>query len=246
MKLYKSFKADFKNEHGNIKWEIGQWFHQNGKIECCKKGFHASTLPLDAMRFVNCEIIALVSVKGKSDKQDDKQAWSDMKIDKAWYWKKEDSVALSIYAAELCINNFEKEFPEDKRPREAIEAAKKWLENPTAAESAESAARSAESAARSAESAARSAARSVESAESAARSAWSAAESAARSAMSAARSAARSAMSAMSAAESAMLAARSAAESAMSAAESAHEKTWKELNKWVETRIKSLEEIKNV
>lgn len=27
--LWKSFKADFKNEHGNIKWEIGKWQHQH-------------------------------------------------------------------------------------------------------------------------------------------------------------------------------------------------------------------------
>jgi hypothetical protein len=124
MKLWKSYKAGFKNEHGNIKWELNKWFHEEGKIEKCKNGFHASVLPLDAMRFVNCEIIARVSVKGESDFEDDKQAWSDMKIDKAYYWRKEDSVALSIYAAELCINNFEKEFPDDKRPRKAIEAAK--------------------------------------------------------------------------------------------------------------------------
>jgi len=54
-----------------------------------------------------------------------------MRIIKAYKWTKNDSVAFSIFAAELCIDNFEKVLPNDKRPREAIEAAKRYLENPT-------------------------------------------------------------------------------------------------------------------
>ncbi|MBK7363061.1 MAG: hypothetical protein IPJ01_12260 [Micavibrio sp.] len=102
---------------------------------------------------------------------------------------KEKSVRFAIFCAEQCLTDFEKWDANDKCPREAIEAAKNWLINPTdsAARSADSAARSA---ARSAYSAARSAARS---AYSAARSADSAARSAAYSAYSAARSAAYSA-----------------------------------------------------
>ena len=50
-----------------------------------------------------------------------------MKIVRAWHWKKEDSVALSIYAAELVIGYYEKIYPNDDRPRKAIEAAKAWL-----------------------------------------------------------------------------------------------------------------------
>ena len=104
-------------------------------------------------------------------------------------------VSYAIFAAEQCLSRWEKKYPKDRRPRKAIEAAKKCLKNPSkknkdAAWSAESAARSA----RSAESAARSAAESA---------AWSA-ESAARSARSA-ESAARSARSAESAAWSAEL-----------------------------------------
>ena len=126
-------------------------------------------------------------------------------------------VSYAIFAAEQCLSRWEKKYPKDRRPRKAIEAAKKCLKNPSkknkdAAWSARSAAWSAaESAARSTESAARSA-RSAESAawsaESAAwpaeSTAWSAAwpaESTARSATeSAAESAARSARSAESAA----------------------------------------------
>jgi hypothetical protein len=76
-------------------------------------------------------------------------------------------IKYTIYAAELVIKNYEDKYPEDKRPREAIEAAKAYMERPT--EENKSAAWSAAWSAASAESAARSAA-------------WSAAASAAASA----------------------------------------------------------------
>jgi hypothetical protein len=133
------------------------------------------------MSYVYGEILAEVEVKGKHFTGDDKSTHAKMKIVRVWKWQKKDSVALSIFAAELVLKNFESVFPADDRPRKAIEAAKKYSEAPT--EENQKAARSAESAARSAWSAAESAAESA---------AWSAAESAWSAAWSA-RSAARSA-----------------------------------------------------
>ena len=189
-------QAGMESSRGNIEWKVGEWQKESKALKC-EQGFHASERIIDAMRFVNCEVLARVEVKGKCDKEDDKQCWTEMRIVEAYEWTKQDSVKLSIFAAELSLKNFEKVFPDDKRPREAIEAAKKWLEKPTKAN--ESAARSAAWSAWSAAWSAWSAwsAESAWSAWSAAWSAWSAAwsaesaESAARSAESAARSAAK-------------------------------------------------------
>jgi hypothetical protein len=41
------------------------------------------------------------------------------------------AVLFSIFCAEQCISIFENKYPEDSRPRLAIEAAKKWLFDPT-------------------------------------------------------------------------------------------------------------------
>lgn len=164
--LLKDSKGRPKSSNGRCVWEIGKW-KQVKKVKLCDKGFHCSELILDAMSYVTPEFIAEVEVRGKSDIQDDKQAWSEMRLVRLWEWTKEDSVSLAIYGAELCIKNFEKVYPDDKRPRQAIQAAKRYLKNPT--EENRSAA----------ESAARSAARSAAwSAGSAAGSAWSAAGSA--------------------------------------------------------------------
>jgi hypothetical protein len=152
MKRYKFLNLEgkkIKSNIGNCTWKVGAWKHENN-IDICSKGFHCSNTILDALSYVKGSILAEVEVKGKSIKQKDKSVHEDMCLKKVWYWRKEDSVALSIYAAELVIKNFEKKYPDDKRPREAIQAAKKWLKNPTeenASVSASSAAAYASSAA---------------------------------------------------------------------------------------------------
>ena len=80
-------------------------------------------------------------------------------------FSKKQSVQYSIFAAEQVIFNFEKKYPNDDRPRKAIEAAKLVLEKDTEKN---------RSAASAAASAAWSAARSAASAESARSAAWSA------------------------------------------------------------------------
>ena len=147
-KFLRLVDGKIKSENGNCTWIVGKKKTYKGKISMCESGFHCSDGVYDAFGYVKGEVLAEVEVGGKSKVEDSKSVWSKMTIKRAWKWEKKDSVALSIYAAELCIENFENIYPDDKRPREAIEAAKKWLKNPTienkkAAESAESAARSA-------------------------------------------------------------------------------------------------------
>jgi len=43
----------------------------------------------------------------------------------------DNQVKYAIYAAEQVIDIFEKKYPNDKRPRQAIDAAKKYLKEPT-------------------------------------------------------------------------------------------------------------------
>jgi hypothetical protein len=126
------------------------------------------------------------------------------KLSKPWWVNGEKEklvrVAFAVLCAEAVLQNFEKVCPGDKQPRQAIEAAREYLTNPTdsAADSAASAARAAYSAADSASRAAYGAAYSAgraaySAADSAASAADSAAESAVDSAASAAYSAARAA-----------------------------------------------------
>ncbi len=196
------------------KWKIGKWEHRGGEMDLCHNGLHCSKDINQAFSFVSGEVLARVEVKGKSDIQDDKEAWSDMRIVKVWKWQKKDSVSLAIYAAELVINIFEKKYPKDKRPRKAIEAAKKWLENPI-----------------------------KKNADAAAHAAAYAADAAAHAAYAAAHAAAHAAHAAH-AADAAAHAAYAAAHAASAAADAAARKTLvKKIETWMVSRVKKLEKI---
>ena len=180
-----------KSSHKDFAWEIGKWYKHKGKVVLCESGFHASVSPIDAMGFVNCDSLTLVEVRGKSKKQDDKQVWSEMKVKKVYPWSKVNSVMLAVFSARKVLDIYEKKYPGDDRPREAIESAEEWIKNPTK-ENASYAASSAASYA------AASYAADSYAAASAASSAASAASSAAASAASSAASAAYAAASAAS------------------------------------------------
>ena len=119
-----------KSEHGNKTWIIGKNYTCKGKIKPCSNGFHASLLSIDALSYVKGDVFAIVEASGLI-KENDKFASSNMRILKAWKWTPNDSIALAIYSAELVIKYFEDKYPDDKRPRKAIQAARKYLKNPT-------------------------------------------------------------------------------------------------------------------
>src|SRR3990167_4892913 len=132
IKRYKFFRIGLKSDSGDLTWKKGVWKKVDGELNMCHWGLHCSKEINQALGFVRGEILAEVEVRGKSIILNDKECYSEMKILKTWKWTKKDSVALAVYAAELVIAIFEKEYPKDDRPRKAIEAAKYWLKHPTA------------------------------------------------------------------------------------------------------------------
>ena len=182
-RLWKSLKLQdgkIVSDYDCSEWIIGEWRTvPKPKQEC--KGLNCCENIVDAMGYVAMEVLAQVEIKGEKIVGTDKITSEKMRIVKAWKWEKKDSVALAVYSSELCIENFEKFYPNNNRPRAAIESAKAWLGNSCL--ETESAARSAAWSAWSSGSAGSSGS----AAESAARSAWSAARSAAGSSGSAAR-----------------------------------------------------------
>ena len=151
---FKFLRTGLKSNYDGFQWEVGVWH----KTNCTKLryGFNCSEKIIDALRYVQGEILAEVEVRGKKFVGDDKSTHSEMRIIKTWDWTREDSVALAIFAAELVVEIFEAAYPNDPRPRNAIGAAKEWLENPSkaASEAAWAAASEAASAASEAASAA--------------------------------------------------------------------------------------------
>jgi len=61
--------------------------------------------------------------------KDNHADWADWLIVRCM--TKKQQVQYAVFAAEQVIHIFEKKYPEDKRPRKAIEAAKTWLLKPS-------------------------------------------------------------------------------------------------------------------
>ena len=74
------------------------------------------------------DVFELIERLRKSDIADkyDWLFWSVPRLIKT----KKDRVRFAVFCAELVLPVFESEYPDDKRPREAIQATKNWLKNP--------------------------------------------------------------------------------------------------------------------
>ena len=124
-KYWKTIPDDFIS-HGH-KWEMEKWFKVDGKIECCKNGFHCSKTILDATSYVTPGWICRVEVRGDFDNQGDKLAYREMRILNRVKFTETIAREVAIYSAELVLPIYEKEYPNDKKPRNAIETAKRYL-----------------------------------------------------------------------------------------------------------------------
>ena len=129
--LFKTLCENLTSAHGDCKWTIGKWKSVTDKMVLCETGFHCSETVLAAMGYVGPFWVARVEVAGESLNDADKSVHEKMRLVEAWEWTKEDSVGLAIFAAELVIHIYKKRKPSDERPRKAIEAAKKWLADPS-------------------------------------------------------------------------------------------------------------------
>jgi len=61
--------------------------------------------------------------------EDNQLSWANWLISHLMNY--EQRVSYAVFAAEQVIDLYEEKYPNDKRPREAIEAAKKCIENPS-------------------------------------------------------------------------------------------------------------------
>ena len=149
--LWKFLREGMESQYGTCVWKVGEWKKEDS-VELCSTGFHASEHIYQAFSYVQGEVLARVEVRGESKKEDDKQAWTEMRIKKAYKWTKEESVKLAVFAAELVIDIYQKQYPNDDRPKKAIEAAKEYISDPS--EKNRAAARAARAAAYAADAAA--------------------------------------------------------------------------------------------
>ena len=127
--LWKSMCSDLKSDYDQSQWETGKW----RVVEPPQKertGLNAAKRIIDAMAYVDMEILAEVEAGGKIIKSSDHWTCEKMRIIKAWKWRKEDSVELAFFASGLVPDKLKKQDPKGKRATEAIGLGWEWFENP--------------------------------------------------------------------------------------------------------------------
>jgi len=129
VKCFRFVTENLKSQSGDIQWIPGEWVKHEGPLSLCKSGLHASRDPLDSLNYVYGDRWYLAEARGKIVENKDKFCASEMRI------VKEIPLTViqrfAIDCAERMLKSFEEKYPEDRRPREAIEAARRCLEDPT-------------------------------------------------------------------------------------------------------------------
>ena len=134
MKYYKILVKGKSCNGGKCKWSLpsegftGKWMPPvEGKLEMCSRGYHIVKAE-DILDWVkeDCEIFG-VEPKGKVTYGDNKGICRSARLIKKLKWDDRIARSFACDCAERVLPIFEKEYPNDKRPRAAIEAARGYL-----------------------------------------------------------------------------------------------------------------------
>lgn len=117
--------------HDKSPWTVGEWREVPAPARECE-GLNCCESIIDAMRYVNMEVLAEVEIDGVRIDGDDKITVQSMRIIRAWRWTREDSVLLTAFGVKLYLEYLEKESRLDAvHSKKEIESAKALIENPT-------------------------------------------------------------------------------------------------------------------
>ena len=129
---YKVFREDGKTLHDHNPWplpqgdEPGAWVEVEGDIVSCKNELHV--MREQDLAYWPGLILYEVEIDGESIEADDKVVCRRARlIRKVETWDHRTLVTWACDCAERTLPIFEKEYPEDKRPRDAIKITRAWL-----------------------------------------------------------------------------------------------------------------------
>ena len=133
MKYYKALTGDNGGPYSNFDFtpylphdgKPGKWLPKAETLEMCHIGWHCA----DEMHIIDWlrPNIYEVEIRGRKIDEGDKICASQMRVlRKCEMWNSKTARLLSCEYAEHVLPIFEKMYPEDKRPREAIETARKF------------------------------------------------------------------------------------------------------------------------
>ncbi len=142
---YKWLKPDRTTTYQGVKWpkQVGVWTPDVTPV-MCTSGWHLATHQGIADHARTGSVLWIAEGRGASVAAFDKVAFSSARlVSQVGTFTQIVAVQWAVECASRVLKHYEDRYPEDKRPREAIQAALEWAQDPTEAENAADAAASA-------------------------------------------------------------------------------------------------------
>jgi hypothetical protein len=134
MKYYKFLNPEGVPMTGTGTWSLpvngepGKWMPKVETLEMCRSGYHAT--PKDHL-IEWCYGPHLYEFEGRGEmlQGNDKVVFEEARLVKEIPgWNKQTAVLFACDCAEHVLHFFEERYPKDKRPREAIQAAREYVD----------------------------------------------------------------------------------------------------------------------
>jgi len=136
-KYYKCLKADGSGVYGRGKWHLptgkrpGKWMPPTrGDLALCSNGYHACCKK-DLVDWLDDRIFE-VAFRGEVIRGDNKVVGREARLVRELHWDAKIARLFACDCAERVLPLFEARFPDDKRPRNAIETARRFVNRVTA------------------------------------------------------------------------------------------------------------------
>ena len=100
----------------------GKWTPSVADLKLCQSGYHVVNA-INILLFISVELY-LVEVKGRVIVDTNKSTHESVRLTKKLAWNKDVAVMFAADCAEHVLHLFESKYPNDSRPRLAIEAAR--------------------------------------------------------------------------------------------------------------------------
>ena len=135
MTYYKWLKPDRTTTYQGVKWpkRVGVWTPDEMPM-ICVSGWHLATHEGIAEHARPGAVLWIAEGRGESVAAGDKVAFSSARlVSQVGTLTQIIAVQWAAECAKRVLRYYEDRYPEDKRPREAIQAALKWAKDPTEA-----------------------------------------------------------------------------------------------------------------
>jgi hypothetical protein len=127
MKAYHFLKGNMTSGNGSEPpWTVGETRGVKGELRLCSRGYHSSPTPAAALKYASGPILCLVEVSAPQAQDETKQVSRRRRLIAAV----DVTTALHELACRIAddvLPLWERQYPQDMRPRLAIEARRRWL-----------------------------------------------------------------------------------------------------------------------